>query len=54
VMDMPADYEAQLAFIGLLIGIRRLAHAIQLRPTVLEYQRVMANSIRQKLVVLGA
>jgi aminoglycoside phosphotransferase (APT) family kinase protein len=53
VADLPADYEQRLAFVGLLIGIRRLAHAIQLRPTVLEYQRVMAHSIRQQMITLG-
>jgi len=43
---LPEDAEHQIACQGLLIGIRRLARSIRLRPTALAYQQPMAASIR--------
>ena len=50
---LPADYEHQVAFQGLLIGIRRLARSIRLRPAAVAYQDVLAAAVRRELTLLS-
>jgi aminoglycoside phosphotransferase (APT) family kinase protein len=50
---LAADDEQQVAFQGLLIGIRRLARSVRLRPAAVAYQDVMAAAVRRELTTLS-
>jgi hypothetical protein len=50
---LPADYEQRVAFHGLLIGLRRLARALRVRPEAVAYQRLMAEAVRRELALLA-
>jgi len=50
---LPADYEEQVAFQGLLIGLRRLARSLRVRPEAVGYQQLMANGVRRELALLA-
>jgi aminoglycoside phosphotransferase (APT) family kinase protein len=49
----PADYEERVAFQGLLIGLRRLARSLRVRPEAVAYQRLMSESVRRELALLA-
>jgi len=50
---LPTDYEEQVAFQGLLIGLRRLARSLRVRSGAVAYQQLMANAVRRELALLA-
>ena len=47
--ELPADHEQHIAFYGLLIGVRRLARSLRVRPAAVEYHKLMAGAVRREL-----
>jgi Phosphotransferase enzyme family len=51
--ELPPDHEQHNAFYGLLIGVRRLARSLRVRPAAVKYHRLMAGAVRRELDWLG-
>jgi hypothetical protein len=47
--ELPADHEQHIAFYGLLIGVRRLARSLRIRPAAVEYHKLMAGAVPREL-----
>jgi len=52
--QLPVDYEQRVMFMGLLLGLRRLARSLRVHPEAITYQQVMADSNRHEISALEA